>query len=420
MSGKHNLPYFSKAMVIGVLVGLLAFAIEWTMGGLEDYSNITSSAIHLLLIGVVYFSWALIFKITLDKVRHAEKARWMSTDQEIATLTYKTHSLFQQIHWQSEEQVVNMKTEISQTQEILSDAIHKLINSFTGMEAHTRQQQQLALKLTENNPQADSASGEASFEQFIHETSDTLNSFVETTVEISKIGMTLVDMMDNIKHEVDNIMGALGEIQAISQQTNLLALNAAIEAARAGEAGRGFAVVADEVRKLSARSSSFSGLIGQHMNTVHSSVQDAEKAIYNMASKDMNIALQSKTRVQGMMSSVSDMNNRMTTTVEQLSAIANDVAEDVRVAVTSLQFQDMSNQLLSHIRTRVETIESMLQTMASVSMEEDTRIDNPADESRLRLQRFQLAIDEATDAIQKMKHNPVSQKQVSAGDIELF
>ncbi|PWB58814.1 MAG: chemotaxis protein [Nitrosomonadales bacterium] len=418
MSWKQKPHYFTKAISIGILLGLIAVAIEWLMGNLQDYSSIFSSTVHLFLIGTVYFGWALIFKITLDKAEKQETSRWAVADSDILALTAKTQAMFRQLHLQTEEQIVSIKQEIRQTQDILADAIHKLVDSFTGMEAHTREQQQLTLQLTDSKYSNDS--GEESFEHFIHETSQTLSTFVETTVETSKVAMSLVEMMDNIKVDVDKIMGALGEIQSISQQTNLLALNAAIEAARAGEAGRGFAVVADEVRKLSARSTSFSDLIGQHMNTVHVSVSDAEKAINEMASKDMNFALQSKTRVQAMMDNISAINDKMALTVDQLSEIANSVAEDVRVAVTSLQFQDMSTQLLSHIQSRVETIESMLGKIAMVSMDGNDKIDNPADDSRLRIQRFQQAIDEATETIQKMKHNPVSQEQVSAGDIELF
>ncbi|MDP1896412.1 MAG: methyl-accepting chemotaxis protein, partial [Sulfurimicrobium sp.] len=410
---------FRNAMSIGIALGLLTVAAEWMLGNLDDYEKIASSAVHLTLIGMVYFGWALIFKLTLDKAQKRENQKWQETDSNLKSLTSKTHILFTQLNEQTGEQIAGIKQEIRQTQDILSDAIHKLINSFTGMDSHTREQQRLALELTEQTSNNDS-SGQSTFENFIAETSQTLSTFVQTTVETSKIGMSLVEMMDDIKNDVDKIMGALGEIQAISQQTNLLALNAAIEAARAGEAGRGFAVVADEVRKLSARSNSFSDLIGKHMTTVNISVQDAEKAINSMASKDMNFALQSKTRVQNMMGNISGINARMSQTVEQLSAIANEVEGDVRIAVTSLQFQDLSTQLLSHIQGRVEAIETMLDKVASITMEENGAVDDPADDSSLRLMRFQRAIDEAAETIRELKHNPVSQEHMAAGDVDLF
>jgi len=309
--------------------------------------------------------------------------------------------------------------ELEQVRVLLSDAGEKLVSSFTSLESHTRQQQNLALNLTDSNHgETDNSDTQpVSIEAFVQEISNTLSVFVDTTVDTSRVGMELVGMMDDIISRVKTILNVLGEIDAISKQTNLLALNAAIEAARAGESGRGFAVVADEVRNLSMRSGQFSEQIRGYMSGVHGSVQAAEHAINGMASKDMQFALDSKQRVEGMLESVQEMNHKMTGTMDEMSGIAKQVEGEVQVTVTLLQFQDLTTQLIARVNDRISAMSHTLQDMERLR-DASVTIQALPDLSRY-LQQHRAALAQ-TSALGPSGTGPVSQGTMASGDVDLF
>lgn len=410
--------YFYKAMSIGVVIGLLGVLLEWIFGTLSQVAPFILT-IHFLLFGAVYFGWMIVFLLTLRRFEAKASAEWQVADGEIHELSRRTHELFALLSAEFNEQMEITRAEVQQMQDLLRDAIEKLLDSFTGMEASTRKQQELALEMTSLH-KGENGSKTANFEDFVRDTSNTLTLFVDSTIETSKAGMGLVEKMDDITADVDKIVSVLGEIEAISKQTNLLALNAAIEAARAGEAGRGFAVVADEVRNLSNRSNQFSNEIRTHMDSVYRSVKTAEAAINAMASRDMNFALQSKTKVQGTMAEIKAVNDRMGSTVTDLSDIAGEVEGNVRTAVTSLQFQDLASQLLNHINTRIGNMGAIIHSIAGIPINNAMTSEDKRSECILRMQRFHEAIDQASELIKQSRHNPVSQNQMESGDIELF
>ena len=409
--------YFAMAILVGGGIALFAVALEWYFGKLDELLKIGAHAIHFILFGMVYFGWTVVFYFTLRNMEKRENAQWRGIDNEVSNLTKQTHTLFTQMSAEFSEQTTIINGEVAQLQSLLKDAIDKLISSFTNMDNGSQMQQQLAMSLADNSQDSTRESG---FEKFIKETSETLSLFVESTVETSKVGMGLVEMMDNIVIEVEKILGILGEMDSISKQTNLLALNAAIEAARAGESGRGFAVVADEVRSLSKRSGQFGMQIRGHMTTMHDSVQKAETAISAMASRDMNFALKSQSRVHETMTEIKGINDLMVGVVAEMSVIATKVKDDVRIAITSLQFQDMATQLVTHINNRIGSLYTMIDNIAAIPMDEIAPEADARAECTSRLQRFHQAIDRADEMIRQAKHNPVSQQRMDSGDVELF
>lgn len=323
-------------------------------------------------------------------------------------------NVLMQTYPQFSNQFSGANDDLSQVQNLLADAIQNLMESFGGMQRLIQGQRDAALSVTARQHEH---AGDRSLENFLDDTSNTLKQLVGSIINNSKVGMELVDKMDAVSHQVRGILKVLSEIDGISKQTNLLALNAAIEAARAGEAGRGFAVVADEVRKLSARAEHFSQQIRANVNQVHDAIGDAEHAITLMATLDMDFAVKSKTQLEATLSSVQEMNIGMANVISQQETISREVDLVVGRAVTSLQFQDMVNQLIQHSRERVGGMEAAWHKLG------DWARDSSRGESASR-ERTELMRGEIDNILSKSgqasMRKAVSQHQMDTGDIELF
>ncbi|MBX9347537.1 hypothetical protein K5M36_10600 [Chromobacterium vaccinii] len=296
-----------------------------------------------------------------------------------------------------------VERDVSQMQTILSDAIVKLVQGFSDIEAMLREQQALALKIVQHGDHGDGAG----FDAFLKRTSQSMTEFVDNTVSTSKTAMVLVDRMHEIKKRVDAVESALGDMAEITAQTNMLALNAAIEAARAGEAGRGFAVVADEVRKLSQRSFDFSGQIRQSIDLMVQAIEHAKSEIFEMASRDMNFALDAKTQIEDMLGQLSRMNSDTGQAVDQLSQIAGRVGDSVRSTVTALQFQDLVSPLVRNVSSRMQGFYQVGDSMRQMNGKDE--IDRLED---MRRQLQQL--------VDRHQANGAAPQGMSAGDIDLF
>jgi methyl-accepting chemotaxis protein len=392
-----------------------ALALAWYVGAHPELGW-PGVVVYPLAFLVVLSGWAVALK---GAVRGTQAQRAAALDAGAAApreVMAESGAVLGALSHEFGGQFREANVELRQVQDLLADAIGKLIGSFTAINSDVRAQQEMAMSMAHMLSGDAEAGGGVGFEQLVREASDTLATFVENTVHTSKIAMGLVDEMDDINRQVASILAILGEIEGISKQTNLLALNAAIEAARAGESGRGFAVVADEVRTLSLRTNHFSQLIRTHMDKVHGSLGSAEKSIHEMASLDMNFALQSKNSVQEMMQEILKTNAQVETNMHELGKIAVQVERNVGTAITTLQFQDMTTQLVDHTRMRVQAMESILGEVAAASAVGG----NDAGQCVARLGLCKQTVVDGVAALVAAKSKAVSQESMGTGDVELF
>ena len=260
-----------------------------------------------------------------------------------------------------------LAAQIEQSERGSADQAAKVGETATAMEEMNSTVLEVARSASSASEMAGRAKGKA------EDGAKVVQAAVNGIRNVQTVSLALKEDMGKLSEQAQSISNIMGVISDIADQTNLLALNAAIEAARAGEAGRGFAVVADEVRKLAEKTMTSTTDVGNAIKSIQGSVRqsieqvDRAVGLIDTATEQSNKSGEALGEIVGMVDQAADQVRAIATAGEQQSATSEEINRSIgdinSIATQTSQAMHEASKAVSDLAAQAHALSGLIEDM---------------------------------------------------------